>query len=67
MPISIGRFSLAYIEELVKALSHENPEIRVKVAGALKALKDVRATEPLMRAREENWRMPCTGLQMRGP
>jgi len=43
---------LEYIEELVKALSHENPEIRGKVAGALKALEDARATEPLIKALE---------------
>jgi HEAT repeat protein len=41
---------LAYVEELVKALRHEDPEIRMRVANALKELEDPRATMPLMEA-----------------
>lgn len=41
---------MAYIEELAKALHHENPEIRVRVAKALQELEDPRATMPLIDA-----------------
>jgi len=41
---------VAYIEELAKALRHEDPEVRVNVANALKELEDPRATMPLIEA-----------------
>jgi hypothetical protein len=31
-------FMVAYIEELVKALKHDDPKIRMRVANALKEL-----------------------------
>ena len=44
---------MAYIEELAKALRHEDPEVRVNVANALKELKDPRATMPLIEALDD--------------
>ena len=41
---------MAYIEDLAKALHHEDPEVRVRVANALKELEDPRATMPLIDA-----------------
>jgi len=41
---------MAYLEELTKALKHEDPETRVRVANALKQLEDSRATLPLIEA-----------------
>ena len=44
---------MTYIEELAKALHHEDPEVRVRVANALKELKDPRATTPLIEALDD--------------
>ena len=41
---------MAYIDELVKALKSDDPDIRVRVARALKELEDPRATIPLVEA-----------------
>ena len=45
---------MAYIEELAKALHHEDPEVRVRVANALQELEDPQATMPLMVARAQD-------------
>ena len=44
---------MAYIEELANALHHEDLEIRVRVAKALKELEDPRATMPLIEALDD--------------
>ena len=44
---------LAYVDELVKALGHEDPGVRMRVANALKELEDTRTTMPLMEALED--------------
>ena len=44
---------LAYIEELKKALRHHDPDVRIKVANALKELEDPRATIPLIEALDD--------------
>lgn len=44
---------MAYIEELAKALKHEDPEGWVRVANAFKELEDLRATMSLVEALED--------------
>ena len=46
---------MAYVDELAKALRHEDPEVRVRVANALKELESPRATIPLIETLED----PC--------
>ena len=41
---------LAYVEGLAEGLKDEDPEVRMRVANALKELKDPRATMPLVEA-----------------
>ena len=46
---------MSYVEGLVRGLKDGDPEVRVRVAKALKALEDPRATLPLIEALED----PC--------
>jgi len=45
---------MVYVEGLVRGLKDEDPEIRVRVANALKKLEDPRATLPLIEALDDN-------------
>ena len=47
---------MAYVEELAKALRHEDPEVRVRVANALHELEDPRATMPLINALNDEFK-----------
>jgi len=46
----LGLIVLAYVEGLARGLKDEDPEVRLRVANALKALEDPRATLPLVEA-----------------
>lgn len=50
---------MVYLEALAKALKDDDPLTRMRVANALKALEDSRATMPLVEALED----PCEGVR----
>ncbi len=54
-----GLGSMAYIEELAKALRDDDPLTRERVANALRELEDPRATMPLVEALGD----PCVDVR----